>query len=160
MMAAWHPWSPCQPVRVVCWWIDVGPVRSQIPGGLAGPRAQLHDMQPSCQSRCDASDAAYAGLWHLKPCAVKRICISNTGEAFFPFCPGGCVPCGALGPLSACNVGQSQSVAAPWQRPACMHVSPPLRRGTESRHPSRLRTSHPRHPGGQSARIASFCYAY
>lgn len=82
------------PVPFSCWWIVVGPPSRSDPlaaGGLpAGPVAH---MRPSCQSCCDASDAAYAGLCHLKPCAVSRICISNTGEAFFPSCPGGCVPC-------------------------------------------------------------------
>lgn len=52
-------------------------------------------MQPSCQSCCDASDAAYAGLWHLKPCAVSGICISKKKKILarrFPVLPDGCCP--------------------------------------------------------------------
>lgn len=86
--------SPCRIFLLVGFVVGCPPSASDpLEGLVTALRAQLHGMRPSCQSCCDASDAAYAGLCHLKPCAVKRICISNTGEAFFPFCPGGCVPC-------------------------------------------------------------------
>lgn len=80
-------------------WVTPRPFQTLEEGGWASVRprgSRVARMQPSCQSCCDASDAAYAGLWHLKPCAVSGICISKNEKKIlarrFPVLPDGCCP--------------------------------------------------------------------